>query len=86
MPYPPITVWAGTLFQRQINRALTYIEDNSGGGGGTPDWGSVTGKPTTFPPSAHSHAISDVTGLQTALDGKASVGSGGASPIIAWVI
>lgn len=34
MAYPPITVWAGNLFQRQLTRALTYIEDNSGGGGG----------------------------------------------------
>ncbi|MEI6073580.1 MAG: hypothetical protein WCS31_17475 [Verrucomicrobiae bacterium] len=35
-------------------------------------WGSVTGKPETFSPSSHTHAIGDVTGLQTALDGKAA--------------
>jgi hypothetical protein len=35
-------------------------------------WEGLTGKPSTFPPSAHSHAIGDVTGLQTALDGKAA--------------
>ena len=40
------------------------------------DWNATSGvtqilnKPTTFPPSAHTHAISDVTGLQTALDSK----------------
>lgn len=47
---------------------------DSGGGGGstTVTWSDVTGKPTTFAPSAHSHPISEVTGLQTALDGKAS--------------
>ena len=33
-------------------------------------WTGVTGKPSTFTPSTHSHAISDVTGLQTALDAK----------------
>lgn len=33
-------------------------------------WANVTGKPTTFAPSAHAHPIADVTGLQTALDGK----------------
>lgn len=33
-------------------------------------WAGVTGKPSTFTPSAHTHAISDVTGLQTTLDGK----------------
>jgi hypothetical protein len=34
------------------------------------DWSIVTGKPSTFTPSTHSHVISDTTGLQTALDGK----------------
>lgn len=38
-----------------------------------PTWGEVTGKPTTFTPSAHSHSIAEITGLQTALDGKAAV-------------
>lgn len=31
-------------------------------------WGEVTGKPTTFAPSPHQHSISQVTGLQDALD------------------
>jgi YVTN family beta-propeller protein len=34
------------------------------------DYADVINKPLTFAPSAHSHAISEVTGLQTALDGK----------------
>lgn len=39
-----------------------------------PTWASITGKPSTFPPDTHTHtvAISGVTGLQTALDGKAA--------------
>jgi len=40
------------------------------------DWSSLTGKPATFAPSAHTHAISEVTGLQTALDGKATAAQG----------
>ena len=36
----------------------------------TPAWGDLTGKPSTFPPSTHSHAISDVTDLQDELDAK----------------
>lgn len=44
-------------------------------GGGSPSWSSVTGKPSTFPPEAHSHVIADTTGLQTALDGKQAAGS-----------
>lgn len=42
----------------------------SGGTGGAVAWGDVTGKPATFPPEAHSHATSEVTGLDTALSGK----------------
>jgi hypothetical protein len=38
-------------------------------------WGSLTGVPSTFTPSAHSHAIADTTGLQTALDAKAPLAS-----------
>lgn len=38
-------------------------------------WAGITGKPTSFPPSTHSHAISQVTGLQTALDAKAALAS-----------
>lgn len=33
-------------------------------------WADITNPPATFPPSAHSHVIADVTGLQTALDAK----------------
>jgi hypothetical protein len=36
-------------------------------------WAGITGKPATFAPSAHAHAITDVTGLQTALDSKQAV-------------
>jgi len=31
-------------------------------------WADITGKPSTFPPEAHTQAISTITGLQTALD------------------
>ncbi len=39
----------------------------------TPTWSTLSGKPSTFPPSTHGHSIADVSGLQTALDGKAAV-------------
>lgn len=35
-------------------------------------WSGVTGKPSTFTPSAHTQAISTITGLQAALDAKAA--------------
>ena len=41
-----------------------------GGGGGTVGWTDVTDKPPEFPPEPHGHPIDDVSGLQSALDGK----------------
>lgn len=39
------------------------------------DWAThLSGKPATFPSDPHNHAISGVTGLQAALDGKAASG------------
>lgn len=38
-------------------------------------WAGITGKPTSFTPSSHSHSIAQVTGLQTALDAKAPLAS-----------
>ena len=37
-------------------------------GGGEVEWNDVLGKPLTFPPSTHGHEISEVNGLQDALD------------------
>lgn len=48
-----------------------FVSMSGGGGGGSVAWADITGKPSTFTPSAHTHTIVDVTGLQTALDGKA---------------
>ena len=42
------------------------------GAGGDPAWADITGKPSVFPHDSHRHAISDVTGLQAALDGRAT--------------
>jgi hypothetical protein len=36
-------------------------------------WTGITGRPSTFPPSTHAHIISDVTNLQTSLNGKADL-------------
>jgi hypothetical protein len=38
----------------------------------TPAWAAIPDKPSTFTPSSHTHAISDVTNLQTSLDAKVS--------------
>jgi hypothetical protein len=38
-------------------------------------WVDITGRPATFTPSSHTHAVADVSGLQTALDLKQAAGS-----------
>ena len=45
------------------------------GPAGTTTWSGITGKPTEFPPSAHTHVISDVVSLQTTLNLKAPLAS-----------
>lgn len=39
------------------------------------EWADIPDKPTSFPPSAHTHAQSDVTNLETALAGKETAGA-----------
>ena len=54
--------------QGRVLKSLIDNAQTSGSGTATSiDWANVTNKPSTFPPSAHTHAISDVTGLQTQL-------------------
>ena len=38
-------------------------------------WSGITGKPTSFAPSSHSHAIGQITVLQSALNGKSALTS-----------
>lgn len=52
----------------RIAQELRYLVETTGvgggGGGGAPaSWSTLGGKPSTFPPSAHSHAQSEITGL-----------------------
>lgn len=49
--------------------------DPGDAGTGVSSWNDLTDKPATFAPSAHTHGIIDVSGLQTALDLKAPLAS-----------
>lgn len=71
------TVYDPDTFPAQSGRVIgedgqmySLIELLQNAGGGSVGWGDITGKPSTFPPSTHSHPIDQVTGLQTALDSK----------------
>ena len=39
-------------------------------------WSGITGKPSTFTPSTHTHSTSQISGLDDALDGKATSAQG----------
>lgn len=65
--------WYGRSESRVVTTRIIW--GGGGGGGGASTWDAITDKPATFPPTAHSHAVADVTGLQGALDGKQAAGS-----------
>lgn len=53
------------------NNVFKAKAEEAGVGGGTAesvDWADVQNKPETFPPSAHTHPTSDITGLDTELE------------------
>lgn len=57
----------GSLWQ--LGADLTTWSEFSAG---VSSWNDLADKPATFPPSAHGHTIAEVTGLQAALDSKAT--------------
>lgn len=63
------TVAALSANQGRVLKSLIDNAQTSGGGGTATsiDWVNVTNKPSTFPPSQHTHSISDVSGLQNQL-------------------
>lgn len=58
----------GTGSVVSVNNIPPDINGNVDIGAISSTWVDITGKPSEFTPSAHSHVISDVTGLQTALN------------------
>jgi hypothetical protein len=69
-----VTTNSGSVDPTLGNSAYSTVQSNSAtwgqGGGGSSDWDSITNKPTEFNPSAHTHAVSSVNGLQ---------------PVVTWV-
>lgn len=61
----------GTAENPVLNLGIPKGADGGSTGGTTSEWEQVTGKPSTFPPEAHSHAQSEVNGLTDALAGMA---------------
>lgn len=48
-------------------KIVEYIEQSEGGEI-TVNWNDIQGKPSTFPPSTHTHDIADVESLQATLN------------------
>lgn len=61
--------WEGTE-----DEWIDFYFNRETGTEGSTSWSDITGKPTTYPPTAHDHTIAEVTGLGTALDGKQPIG------------
>lgn len=59
----------------KLNTEEGYEEYTAGSATSVP-WSGVTDKPEEFKPEAHKHQMSDVTGLDTALAGKATTEQG----------
>lgn len=73
-----VNIEDGNLYTKKLDDTIVNI--NTGVGSNlVVDWNNLSNVPTTFSPASHSHAISDVTNLQTALDNKQAAGSYAAS-------
>ncbi len=59
----------------KVNYDNAYIHSTSSGNPHGTQFSELLGIPTTFTPSAHTHTISQITGLQSALDTKISLSS-----------
>ena len=76
--YQQFTVTSGEIYIRVFDssnwgnwKKLAFTSDTVASASSVP-WSGITGKPSTYAPSAHNQAISTITGLQSALDGKAT--------------
>lgn len=68
MPDQPVTQ-KGDRPSRELVEIIQRLVRQVSAGGAVA-WGDITGVPATFPPDAHAHPQSDVTGLVAALAGK----------------
>lgn len=67
---PTLGTAAATAATDYATAAQGAIADSALQPGDAVPYADLTGVPSVFPPATHGHAIADVSGLQTALDGK----------------
>lgn len=51
--------------QQEIFDEFNSLESSTGSGGGSTAWADITGKPSTFTPSSHTHLSAEITDLDT---------------------
>lgn len=68
-----VVVPDGEVDSSQFLGEVVLVDDagepwSPGGGDSSPvTWAEITGKPSTFTPSTHTHTIADITGLEARL-------------------
>lgn len=75
----PTSMGVSTLSGRvtAVEDRVTVLEGSSSGGTGGPvSWTEVTGKPSSYPPSPHSHTATDLSGVVKTVNGTAPDGAG----------
>lgn len=59
------------------NRSISALDMKSYfGGSSSVDWANITNKPSTFPPSSHTHLLSDITNFPSGTNGDVFIHNG----------
>lgn len=69
-PQKPVIYTLGAGFSVAAGNVLQFTGNSTI----TVDWTQIQNRPSTFAPSAHTHSIAEVSGLQTVLDSKSDIG------------
>jgi hypothetical protein len=59
--FPATVGTTGQVLTTDGAGALSWVTPAGGGGGGSVDWTAITGRPSLFPPSAHTHSATEIT-------------------------
>jgi hypothetical protein len=87
--WPSADGTSGQTLTTDGSGVLSWVTPSGGGGGGSVDWTAITGRPSTFAPSAHTHPPTDVSagtfGAGVLLPAaQVSAGVFGAGVVLSW--
>jgi len=58
------------------NRSVSALDMKNYIGGGSVDWANITNKPSTFPPSSHTHQLADIVDFPNGSNGDVFIHNG----------